>query len=183
MTTKDYSKALFYAISGLGYGKGFTPEEAVENYVTTQLRNYPAKSTIYKTRPKWQEALRTGDAKAVVWEAPEGTVGFVLDSRVRWYDAENNYTNADVSHRYIALGLAIENHYEDGDEVDTTANILIPAPPEDTDSDAYQDWEYDYIFPATGTGKTEGDSSYFVEVVTSDCPDVIAVGREYEFGL
>lgn len=181
-TMKDYSDARFYAISGIGYGKGFTPEEAQENYVATQLRNYPARSTVYGTRKKWQEALTTGDAKAIVWEAPEGTTGFVLDGRVRWQDADGKYTDADLSHRYIRLGLKIENHYEDGSKVRTRADVLVPAPPEG-DTDAYEEWEQDHIFAVTGTGKTDGDSAYFVEVVTSDCPDVIAVGTEYEFGL
>lgn len=180
---KDYSKSRFYAISGIGYGKGDTPEEAVDNYVATQLRNHPAKNTVFKTKPKWEAALRSGDAKGIVWEAPEGTVGFVLDGRVRWEDAEGNYTNANVSQRYIRLHLKIENYY-DGDKVRTQADVLVPAPPQEPDTDdEMTDWEQEYIFEATGTGRTEGNSAYFVEVTASDCPDLIPVGTEYEFGL
>lgn len=75
---KDYSKAQFWAISSIGYGKGFTADEAIENYVSTQLRNFPASSTVYKTKAKWEQALRTGEAQAQVWKSPAGTTGFTL---------------------------------------------------------------------------------------------------------
>ena len=74
----DYSDARFFAISSIGYGKGFTAEEAVENYVATQLANHPASSTVFGTKAKWEEALRSGEAQADVWQAPEGWTGFVL---------------------------------------------------------------------------------------------------------
>jgi hypothetical protein len=75
---KDYSTARFWAISSIGYGKGFTAEEALENYVKTQMRNHPASSTVFKTKAKWEEALRTGEAKPVLHRSPEGFDGFVL---------------------------------------------------------------------------------------------------------
>lgn len=96
---KDYTDARYWAISGLGYGKGFTPEEAVENYVAIQLRNYRAKDTIFGTRPKFEAALREGEVKAEVWKAPEGTTGFVVDHRgLQWYDADSTYTAASEEH-------------------------------------------------------------------------------------
>lgn len=76
--SKDYSNARFYAISSIGYGKGFTAEEAVENYVKTQLRNHDWRNTIFQSRKDWEEALRTGEAKAQVWAAPREAEGFVL---------------------------------------------------------------------------------------------------------
>lgn len=94
----DYTEARFYAISGLGYGKGFTATEAYENYVQTQLRNTRAKDTIYETKPKFEAALRTGDLKPDIWQAPEGTAGFVIDSSLRWYDDDDNYTAATEEH-------------------------------------------------------------------------------------
>lgn len=69
----------FYAVSSIGWGKGSTIEEAVENYVTTQLRNYPASMTVFKTRAKWEQALRSGEASADVWRAPHGAQGFIID--------------------------------------------------------------------------------------------------------
>lgn len=83
-TDRNIEDARFWAISGLGYGRGFTPGEAIENYVATQLRNMPAKNTIFETKPKWEKALRTGEAKARVWHAPEGVTGFVTDGRLHW---------------------------------------------------------------------------------------------------
>ena len=75
----------YYAISGIGWGQGETPEQAVTNYVATQLRNYDAKQTIYKTRPKWKTALTDGAAKADVWLAPDEADGFVIDHRgLQW---------------------------------------------------------------------------------------------------
>lgn len=74
--TTDYSTARYYALSGLGYGKGFTPEEAVANYVAAQLSNYRAADTVFKTRPKFKAALETGELAPQVWLAPEGTTGF-----------------------------------------------------------------------------------------------------------
>ena len=91
---KDYADAPYYAITGLGYGKGFTVTEAYENYVQSQLRNLRAKDTIYETKPKFEAALRNGDLRPDIWKAPEGTTGFVLDTRLRWCDADNNYTEA-----------------------------------------------------------------------------------------
>jgi hypothetical protein len=76
----DYTNARFYAISSIGYGKGFTAEEAIENYVATQMRSYSWKTTIFKSKKEWEAALRTGDAQAQVWQAPEGAEGFVLST-------------------------------------------------------------------------------------------------------
>lgn len=94
----------YYAISGFGYGRGDTPGEAIEQYVSAQLRSFPAKSTRFGTPKKWEAALRTGEAKAVVWLAPEGTTGFVLESgSVRWLSNDANdktiYTEARAEER------------------------------------------------------------------------------------
>lgn len=83
----------------------------------------------------------------------------------------------------ITLDLSIENHYEDGDMVKTTVTTLVPPPPDEDDEDATDEWRQAWIYPHTGTGQESGNSAYFVEVVTSSQPDVIAVGTEWEFGL
>lgn len=83
----------------------------------------------------------------------------------------------------VTLTLQIDNIYEDGDEVRTTATVTVPAPPDPSDESAYEDWAYDHIFAATGTGKTEGDSGYFVEVTETSDPATVPVGTEFEFGL
>ena len=81
----------------------------------------------------------------------------------------------------VEVTLDIDNYY-DGDKIRTVVETEIPAPPEDKDGDEYQDWEYDHVFEHTGTGRTDGDSCYFVTVTKSSRPDLIPVGTEYEFG-
>lgn len=79
----DYATAPYWAITGLGYGKGFTPEEAVENYLRIQMRN-------------WQQSreaiLDAGWGR--VWKAPEGTTGFVADGEIRW-EIDGEYVKAE----------------------------------------------------------------------------------------
>lgn len=82
----------------------------------------------------------------------------------------------------IDVTLEILNIYEDGDQVVTHVETKIPPPPID-DDDAFEDWQQDHIFEHTGTGKTEGDAAYFVEITSSSRPDLLPVGTEYEFGL
>ena len=78
------------------------------------------------------------------------------------------------------LQLRIENTYESGRTVITTATatVLLPLPAED--SDERSDWEYDNIYQHTGTGRTEGDAWYDVEVVGSTEPELL--GLTFEFG-
>lgn len=93
----------YFAISSIGWGKGFTPEDAVNVYVTTQLRNHPAKNTVFGTKKKWEQALREGEAKPDVWLPPAGTTGFVIDDRgLHWLDEGDNYTPAELEHKVAA---------------------------------------------------------------------------------
>lgn len=102
--------------------------------------------------------------------------------------AENDRTiPAGPDEEQVEVTLVIDNIYEDGDEIRTTVRTTIAAPPYplvpdfDSSSDEFCEWEQDEIFQHTGTGKTEGDASYFVEVTESDRPDLIPVGTEFEF--
>lgn len=87
----------------------------------------------------------------------------------------------------IDVTLKIDNIYEDGDQIETTVQTQVEEPPYplvpnfDSSSDAFCEWEQDEIFTHTGTGNTEGDASYFVEVMESSQPDLIPVGTEFEF--
>ena len=84
----------------------------------------------------------------------------------------------------VTLTLAIENFYPGSCRaVRTRATIQVPPPPTDTETDWYDEWAYEHIYPATGTGRTEGDSAYFVEVIASSRPELIPVGTKFEFGL
>lgn len=82
--TMDQQAGTYWALSGLGWGRGETPQEAVDNYVEAQMRNYPAKHTVFKTRPKFKAALTTGEVKPEVWKAPEGYDGFVTGMGAFW---------------------------------------------------------------------------------------------------
>ena len=76
--------------------------------------------------------------------------------------------------------LRIENRYEDGMEIETTSVVTIPLPVPEEGTDERHDWEYDHIFPETGTGWTSGDAWYDVEIVESSVPEL--VGATFEFG-
>ncbi|MFE0964081.1 hypothetical protein [Streptomyces fungicidicus] len=79
------------------------------------------------------------------------------------------------------ITLRIENTYDDGEEIVTRAVTTVPLPLPDEDSTERMDWEYDHIFPLTGTGRTGGgDSWYDVEITESTAPDL--VGLTFEFG-
>lgn len=80
----------------------------------------------------------------------------------------------------VTMSLAIENIY-DGDTIHTTADAVAPPPPAEDDEDDYDEWSYAWVYQHTGTGRTEGNSAYFVEVTASSDPTL--VGRKFEYGL
>ncbi|MEV4642755.1 hypothetical protein AB0J80_35975 [Actinoplanes sp. NPDC049548] len=77
--------------------------------------------------------------------------------------------------------LVIDNHYELYDTVTVITTVTIPLPPSEQNEEAYDAWSYDHIYAETGTGRTDGDSWYFVRVTESTAPELL--GREFEFGL
>jgi hypothetical protein len=85
------------------------------------------------------------------------------------------------------LSIKIDNVYEDGEEVTNTLyDLNVEEPPAgrtaaDVDSEEWADWAYDNLFPHTGTGKTQGDAGYFVEVIA--CDDPTMVGTKFEWGI
>lgn len=83
----------------------------------------------------------------------------------------------------VKISLEIENHYELHGQIDTTVtDKVIPAPPTtDRDADEWDNWAYDHIFQFTGTGREDGNSSYFVTVTA--CSDPALIGEEFEFGV
>lgn len=109
---KDYKDAPFWAISSIGYGKGFTPEEALDNYVQIQVRNYPANTTAFKTKPKWAEALRSGEAAPEIWKAPEGFTGFVIGMGAHWTRDEGGSQEFQGEDRVLcpACSSAVAHH-------------------------------------------------------------------------
>ena len=78
----------------------------------------------------------------------------------------------------MKLTAVIDNIYEDGDEIVTTETADVPAPEPGQDRD---DWAEDYLFPLTGTGRTDGDAAYFLRI--TECEDPSLVGAEFEWGI
>lgn len=83
----DYTDARFYAISAIGYGKGFTAEEASENYYDVQARNF---SYLHRTiKGRIMKLKET--APPTVFEAPADAESFVTDgSQVMWNLADGS---------------------------------------------------------------------------------------------
>ena len=76
--------------------------------------------------------------------------------------------------------LKIDNVYDDGTvttHVDT--EVESPTNAELADEYARDEWAWDELYPHTGTGQTEGDAGYFVEVVSSD--DDRLTGLKFEW--
>lgn len=75
----DYSTARFFAIGGIGYGKGFTVDEARDNYVAIQRSNFPHIDAA---------ELTDGNLRPVLWQAPEGVTGFFTDGGAPYWTQE-----------------------------------------------------------------------------------------------
>ena len=92
-------------------------------------------------------------------------------------------TTTPVATPTITVSLEIENIYEDDEAVTTHVEATVPAPPPDTDEEAYRAWHEEHIQPLTGTGHTTGDAGYFVEVKASSDEALLPVGTEFEYGV
>lgn len=80
----------------------------------------------------------------------------------------------------ITLTLRIENIYP-GETVVTTRTVQAAMPHCATDED-WSDWANDYLFPVTGTGREDGDSSYDVTITKSEGGARDLEGRTFMFG-
>lgn len=76
--------------------------------------------------------------------------------------------------------LHITNTYEDGDEVVTQPTVQVPIPVPDRETAEFEEWEWEHILSHTGTGRTDGDAWYDVEIIESTAPEL--VGMKFEFG-
>jgi hypothetical protein len=90
---EDAMQPTFYAITGLGWGKGDTPIEAVETYLRIQRTNFP-----HLTDDEITEVW------GFVWQAPEDATGFSLDSRL-WWQTDAGPREADASERVLPIGV------------------------------------------------------------------------------
>ena len=81
----------------------------------------------------------------------------------------------------MILSLSIVNTYElYPTAVTTVIDVTVPDPPNESDTDAFDDWAYKHIYAHTGVGHTSGDSWYDVTVTACDRPGW--VGREFDWG-
>lgn len=77
----------------------------------------------------------------------------------------------------MIIEATFTNIYEDGDEVVLHKTLTVAMP----GVEVWDEWAEDWLLPETGTGRTEGDAGYFVEVTRADqCPGL--VGRKFEWG-
>lgn len=70
----------YWAITGIGYGRGATEAEARENYLSAQQRNFPHLA---------DKILEISWGR--VYEVSAEITGFQLGSDVRWSAGEKNY--------------------------------------------------------------------------------------------
>lgn len=131
----------------------------------------------------WQYHVEAKTRESAVQQAYESAVSEGLDRDQLWTAAEVTVLNMTEK---ITVVLKIENHYpeEEGDPIMTAWSGEIDPPPDNVavGSEGWDDWAYDEIFPYTGTGQTEGNSAYFVEVTGSSDPEKLPVGTEFEWG-
>lgn len=137
------------------------------------------------TREEWEEAqeyIRSGTHSPSFREAAlyayDGASGTYID-------------NED----WVCLTLEITNIYvEDGEEIVTHEERWMPPPPyvdyadmDDDERDELDAWAEEHILPLTGTGRTEGDASYFAKVTGIDGdhiePGHPLIGYEFEWGV
>lgn len=59
---------IYYAITGIGWGRGETPQAALGAYLNTQLRNFPRLSV--------DDLLGEDSPWGFIWRSPQGTTGF-----------------------------------------------------------------------------------------------------------
>lgn len=81
---KDITKARIWAISSIGYGRGDTIAEAVENHDEAQARNYGS-----------MLAVPVAEIPLMVWEAPDGVTGFYADPAIHWTAGNEDRADAD----------------------------------------------------------------------------------------
>lgn len=81
----------------------------------------------------------------------------------------------------VTVSLSIGNHYELHPSVTTTVtDVTVPAPPPAEPATRRQEWATEHLLPFTGTGHTDGDSSYDLTITASS--DTTLVGATFTFG-
>lgn len=79
----------------------------------------------------------------------------------------------------ITVDLTIDNFYPNK-TVQTFVQSAVVEAPESFGKDELQGWATDELFEFTGTGRTDGESSY--EVTITGSSEAALLGRSFEFG-
>jgi hypothetical protein len=77
----------------------------------------------------------------------------------------------------VTVDLTIENIYPDAVIQTLVHNEPVPVPTS-LDRDELDEWAMEHLFPVTGTGREDGDSSYTIRVTRSS--DQQLVGQVFE---
>jgi hypothetical protein len=83
----------YYAITGIGWGRGDTIDEALTNYFAHQRRNFRGITD-----------TELDEAWGFVWQAPEGATGFTLDLVLYWQFEDGPPEQADPLQRVWPIG-------------------------------------------------------------------------------
>ena len=84
----------YYAITGIGWGRGETPEAAVEEYYRAQKRSWPHLTLSQLDEDFW----------GFVWNAPEGATGFYAESDLHWRMEDGSVEDSDEAQRVAEIG-------------------------------------------------------------------------------
>lgn len=93
---------MYYAISGIGYGMGSTPADAIETYFAYGRAARPS----WMGKREWDKRLTDPDNAPSVFLAPPGATGFRLsggttvcwtnDRGERWLVSEEDRVRVDI---------------------------------------------------------------------------------------
>lgn len=163
-----------------------TPEEAAElAFVASSGLDDTKAGTEYDY---WEvDSLGTSDLVVVVDNHPDDPehhdfdiVPIVVEPTTETWSRVglDQFTLAGV----VVVDLTVDNTYELYEDVQVKVHgAILPAPPEDQNSDEYSEWAHSNVIdPFTGVGHEDGDSWYDVKVTASSDPAL--VGREFDFG-
>lgn len=79
----------------------------------------------------------------------------------------------------MSIRVQVENIYELYEPVTTHMTAQVAPFPHGKDEDVVDEWWQEEIYPLTGTGNEDGNSSYFVTVVACDDPALVGAEREW----
>jgi len=84
----------------------------------------------------------------------------------------------------ITLELNIDNIYEDGESITNLVEVEVEEPWAPVENwEELEIWADECLQEHTGTGRTEGEASYFVEITKAPEEWQSLVGKHFEWGV